>query len=292
MGRRSLSLSTCGLHGAGHAGWSARCWPSWLETSPAKSSSSRSTSTTTRVISQRFGVQAVPTLLVLDHGRVIAQQAGAAPTQILRRWVERRPGPCRSERAMSTVGGPAPEPGATGATAHPARMRGMLADRFTLAAPAAVPHLRARGLLRFLPDAACSRARRPHRPPHRAILRAGRVVAVVLCRRDLRLKAGRRTIPSRLPPETPDLHGAYPRLSAAEIETLSAHGERRFVDPGEVLLREGEPSTYFYVLLKGRAGVFEDYDGRRRLIRVHGPRRFLGELSILTGQVESSPPRP
>ena len=58
------------------------------------------------------------------------------------------------------------------------------------------------------------------------------------------------------------------------------------MDPGEVLLREGEPSTYFYVLLKGRAGVFEDYDGRRRLIRVHGPRRFLGELSILTGQVE------
>jgi len=39
------------------------------------------------VISQRFGVQAVPTLLVLDHGRVIAQQSGAAPTQILRRWV-------------------------------------------------------------------------------------------------------------------------------------------------------------------------------------------------------------
>jgi thioredoxin 2 len=39
------------------------------------------------VISQRFGVQAVPTLLVLNHGRVIAQQAGAAPTQILRRWV-------------------------------------------------------------------------------------------------------------------------------------------------------------------------------------------------------------
>ena len=75
-------------------------------------------------------------------------------------------------------------------------------------------------------------------------------------------------------------------MSAAEIETLSAHGERRFVDPGEVLLREGEPSTYFYVLLEGLAGVFEDYHGRRRLIRVHGPRRFLGELSILTGQVE------
>ena len=51
-------------------------------------------------------------------------------------------------------------------------------------------------------------------------------------------EGGSPTIPSRLPPETPDLHGAYPRLSAAEIETLSAHGERRFVAPGEVLLRE------------------------------------------------------
>ena len=39
-------------------------------------------------ISRRFGVQAVPTLLVLSAGRVIAQQAGAAPSQVLRRWVD------------------------------------------------------------------------------------------------------------------------------------------------------------------------------------------------------------
>jgi thioredoxin 2 len=40
------------------------------------------------VISRRFGVQAVPTLLVLSAGRVIAQQAGAAPAPVLRRWVD------------------------------------------------------------------------------------------------------------------------------------------------------------------------------------------------------------
>ena len=40
------------------------------------------------VISRRFGVQAVPTLLVLSGGRVIAQQAGAAPSHVLRRWVD------------------------------------------------------------------------------------------------------------------------------------------------------------------------------------------------------------
>jgi thioredoxin 2 len=37
---------------------------------------------------QRFAVQAVPTLLVLDRGRVVARQAGAAPPPTLRSWLE------------------------------------------------------------------------------------------------------------------------------------------------------------------------------------------------------------
>ncbi|MFG2828266.1 thioredoxin [Streptomyces sp. NPDC048434] len=39
-------------------------------------------------LSQRFQVQAVPTLLLLDKGEVIARQAGAAPAGALRKWVE------------------------------------------------------------------------------------------------------------------------------------------------------------------------------------------------------------
>lgn len=39
-------------------------------------------------LAQRFEVQAVPTLLVLDKGQAIARQAGAAPAPALRRWVE------------------------------------------------------------------------------------------------------------------------------------------------------------------------------------------------------------
>ncbi|MEW2487274.1 thioredoxin [Streptomyces sp. NPDC048411] len=40
-------------------------------------------------LARRFEVQAVPTLLVLDQGRTIARQAGAAPAPVLRQWVER-----------------------------------------------------------------------------------------------------------------------------------------------------------------------------------------------------------
>ncbi|MFC9589983.1 thioredoxin [Streptomyces sp. NPDC056944] len=39
-------------------------------------------------LSRRFDVQAVPTLLVLDKGETIARQAGAAPADVLRAWVE------------------------------------------------------------------------------------------------------------------------------------------------------------------------------------------------------------
>ena len=39
-------------------------------------------------LSERFTVQAVPTLMVLRDGQVVARQAGAAPVDVLRRWVD------------------------------------------------------------------------------------------------------------------------------------------------------------------------------------------------------------
>jgi thioredoxin 2 len=37
-------------------------------------------------VSQRFGVQAIPALLVLRHGQVAARQTGAVPLATLRTW--------------------------------------------------------------------------------------------------------------------------------------------------------------------------------------------------------------
>jgi thioredoxin-like negative regulator of GroEL len=39
-------------------------------------------------LQQRLGVQAIPTLMVLRNGQVIARQAGAAPAPALRAWLE------------------------------------------------------------------------------------------------------------------------------------------------------------------------------------------------------------
>ncbi len=40
-------------------------------------------------VSARFGVQSIPTLLVVDGGRVIARQTGALAADALVNWVER-----------------------------------------------------------------------------------------------------------------------------------------------------------------------------------------------------------
>lgn len=39
-------------------------------------------------LSRRFDIQAIPTLMVLVDGKVVARQAGAAPAEILRRWLD------------------------------------------------------------------------------------------------------------------------------------------------------------------------------------------------------------
>jgi thioredoxin 2 len=39
-------------------------------------------------LQQRFGVQAIPTLMVLRDGKVVARQAGALPPAALRAWVD------------------------------------------------------------------------------------------------------------------------------------------------------------------------------------------------------------
>jgi thioredoxin reductase (NADPH) len=86
-------------------------------------------------------------------------------------------------------------------------------------------------------------------------------------------------------PETPDLQGAYPRLSGEQLQALSAHGERQPTRPGQVLYREGDEDYDFFVVLAGTVAVVEKQGGgAERVVAVHGPGRFLGELSLLTDQ--------
>jgi thioredoxin reductase (NADPH) len=84
--------------------------------------------------------------------------------------------------------------------------------------------------------------------------------------------------------ETPDFYGAFPRLTDEQIAALETVGERRRVQPGDVLYREGDGNCDFFVILDGKVAIVEESSTGDRLIGVHGPRRFLGELGLITGQ--------
>ena len=84
--------------------------------------------------------------------------------------------------------------------------------------------------------------------------------------------------------ETPDINGAFPSLTDEQIETLAAYGQRRPTREGDVLFRQGDPDCDFFVILAGRVAIVEGCGSDERVISVHGPGRFLGELNLLTGQ--------
>lgn len=87
-----------------------------------------------------------------------------------------------------------------------------------------------------------------------------------------------------MPTPTADVHGAYPRLTDDQITILRPCGQVRQVREGERLIRAGEPSEEFFVVLSGTVAAVEGPDDQQHVIRLHGPHSFLGELGMLEGQ--------
>lgn len=81
-------------------------------------------------------------------------------------------------------------------------------------------------------------------------------------------------------PETPDTGGDQPRLTEDQLARFARLGQRRDVLRGDILYRPGDPGYDFYVVLAGTVAVVARPEGRKRIARVHGPRRFLGALDL------------
>jgi len=77
---------------------------------------------------------------------------------------------------------------------------------------------------------------------------------------------------------------AAPILDAGALAELAALGEEREVEVGDVLYRAGDESSDFVVVLEGAVDIVRpDRDGET-LITTQVAGRFLGELSMVTGQ--------
>jgi thioredoxin reductase (NADPH) len=83
--------------------------------------------------------------------------------------------------------------------------------------------------------------------------------------------------------EPVDRNGAFPRLTGEQRARLRAVGRTRAVESGEVLFRDGDAGYDFFVVESGAIAIVEGYGHENRVIAVHGPHRFLGEINLIAG---------
>ena len=62
---------------------------------------------------------------------------------------------------------------------------------------------------------------------------------------------------------------------------LSEQGKRRTYAPGEYVVREGEPASALYIMLRGRVSVEHDHDGQAEVLTEIVPFAFFGEVALL-----------
>src|ERR1700730_2075502 len=76
---------------------------------------------------------------------------------------------------------------------------------------------------------------------------------------------------------------AFPRLTSAELALVKPLAKARDYADGEIVFRAGQPEIDLYVVESGQIEIRSPTDGDR-LIAVHEPGHFSGDIDVLTGR--------
>ena len=86
------------------------------------------------------------------------------------------------------------------------------------------------------------------------------------------------------PPLSAREEEVFPTLTAAQLARLVARGERRTMQPGDVLQDASDHLARFFAVLQGRLEILSAADGVETLVTSPGVGQFTGELSMLSGR--------
>ncbi len=75
-----------------------------------------------------------------------------------------------------------------------------------------------------------------------------------------------------------------PKLTDEQLATLKSYGTTEQTSVGQVLAAAGDLDYDLVVVLDGEVECSDIHHGRHRALLVHGPRDFIAELDLLTGQ--------
>ena len=87
-----------------------------------------------------------------------------------------------------------------------------------------------------------------------------------------------------LPLTSSRIEKIFPKLTPAQIGRISAHGRTRSVQPGDVLIDQGDTSVPFFVVITGEVEIVRPFGADETLITIHGYGEFTGEVNMLSGR--------
>ncbi len=76
----------------------------------------------------------------------------------------------------------------------------------------------------------------------------------------------------------------FPKLTAAQIHRVAAHGQIRIIERGEVLYEQGHSAASFFVVVSGELEVVRPLFPIETLITTYEPGQFTGEVGTLSGR--------
>ena len=90
--------------------------------------------------------------------------------------------------------------------------------------------------------------------------------------------------PRGLPLSSSRLEQIFPKLTPAQISRIAVHGHTRTIQPGEVLVEQGDTVVPFFVVVSGEVEIVRPSSIAETLVTIHGPGEFTGEVNMLSGR--------
>jgi thioredoxin reductase (NADPH) len=87
-----------------------------------------------------------------------------------------------------------------------------------------------------------------------------------------------------LPLTSSRIEKIFPKLTPAQISRIASYGHPRSVQPGEVLIEQGDTSMPFFVVITGEIEIVRPFGAHETLITIHGNSEFTGDVNMLSGR--------
>jgi thioredoxin reductase (NADPH) len=76
----------------------------------------------------------------------------------------------------------------------------------------------------------------------------------------------------------------FPTLTDDQLARVAAHGRRRQINSGEVLVEAGDPNVPCFVVISGQLDIFQREGRDEHRVANPGPGQFTGEANMITGR--------